>query len=651
MSQSIQARRPWKTSLLTAAAALLLTAPSEAQYLGVTCGWQYSAELSGPPTYPTHHNLSLYNPDPGNPNETWDNWADQLIQAGVDFVCPNLTGSTPNTNSPPSQMAPLLTYITNRGAASTLKFAIFDDNAASWCAQWNLANGRGYGYAEPFDISNPANWVYIYDYNYKIFYQTIPDANRFKINGRPLIIIWTGNQPAFVTNMQGNASQAINYVRQKCQADWGFNPYIILSGDFFTNDTTCNNPGVADGSEHWFTPPNTTYSLATFSGNGTKTGVAVASFGTGNPQQILPNHGQTFDTGLANTTGAGALVTLCEGFTDYEEDAAMWRVQNLDTSGNPVTYSSGGGGGNGTGYDYPNQRINLLRKHSRNPFPSKLKFEAEGCDSFGGANGGNGKTNYYRNGNIAIDTASDTGGGWYVGWMQPGEWLQWQGVPLNGTPHFQARVATPNSGMTAHLLIDGVAESSPFTLPNTGGWQTWQTFDFGPYGTYSDSYHTVEVVFDSGNVNFNWWQIASPTKYEAESLSVEQAMPASHVASDSNLSGGEGQQLDATASGNSLTLVVPNVAAGTYDVILGVKNYVSRGIWQLSACPAGNPPGSNIGSPYDQYAANPTYTQVDLGNWSPGSTSNKWFTFTITGKNSSSTGYSALIDYIILTPQ
>ena len=93
----------------------------------------------------------------------------------------------------------------------------------------NPANGRGFGYAQKFDMSDTNNWKYIYDYNYKIFYQTIPDAYRFKINGRPLIIIWSGNTVTFMTNMQGNASQAITYVRQRCQADFGFNPFIVLS--------------------------------------------------------------------------------------------------------------------------------------------------------------------------------------------------------------------------------------------------------------------------------------------------------------------------------------------------------------------------------------------------------------------------------------
>jgi hypothetical protein len=135
-----------------------------------------------------------------------------------------------------------------------------------------------------------------------------------------------------------------------------------------------------------------------------------------------------------------------------------------------------------------------------------LKFEAEGCDSFGGAAGGNGKVNYYRNGNIAIALTNDTNGGHHIGWMQPAEWFEWKNVPLNGTPHFLVRIATPTAGRTAHLVIDGVAKPVQM-LPNTGSWTTWQTYDFGSYGSFTSSYHTVRIVFDNGGVNFNWWQL------------------------------------------------------------------------------------------------------------------------------------------------
>ena len=470
------------------------------QYLGVTCGYQYSAQLGGPVSQPTRQNISLYNPDPNNPNATWDDWVAQLAQAGVDFVCPNLTGSQPNTNGSPTKIAPMIAAINARGLTNQLKLAAFDDNAASWVAQWNMANGRGYGYAQKFDMADSANWRYIYDYNYKVFFQTVPDANRFKIEGRPIIIIWTGNTNTFLTNTVGNCSRALTYVRQKCQADFGFNPYIILSQDFFTNDPTCNNAGIADGKESWFTPPNKSFSLTAF--NGTSIGVAVPQFQhPGVNTYINPNHGQTFDNGLTGTVEAGALLTLCEGFTDYEEEAAMWRARNVDASNNALTYDQ-------TGYDFPNQRINILRKHSHDPFPATFRLEAEGCDYFGGAAGGNGKTNYYRNGNIAIAATDDNNGAFQIGWIQNNEWLEWQEVPVAaGSPHLQIRVATPNNNMRAHLEIDGVA-GPVINLPNTGGWGTWTTFDMGSIGSFAaNSYHRIRIVFNTGNVNVNWIQL------------------------------------------------------------------------------------------------------------------------------------------------
>jgi hypothetical protein len=376
---------------------------------------------------------------------------------------------------------------------------LFDDNAASWTAQWNMANGRGYGYAQPFDIGDSNNWKYIYDYNYKLFFQTIPDANRFKIAGRPVIIIWTCN-PFFVGNAPGNVSKAITYVRQKCKADFGFNPYIILNGDFFTSDPSCASAGIADAKHNWFGPPGSPYTLGTW--NKVNTGVVVPQFQ--NPlagaSYLNPEHGKLFEDGLAGTAGRGAQLTLCEGFTDYEEDAAMWRAANINTDGSVRDYSQ-------SGYDYPNQRINLLRKYSRDPFPSILKLEAEGCDQFYGAAGGNGKVNYYRNGNIAIYETGDAGGGHHVGSIQANQAFEWNDLPF-GTAgsHIQLRIATDNSDTKVHIEIDGVALPAK-TLPNTGGLTAWSTIDYGAVSNTAKSYHKVKVVFEHTGVEFNWMQV------------------------------------------------------------------------------------------------------------------------------------------------
>jgi hypothetical protein len=473
----------------------------QAQYLGTTCGYDYSSDLEGPDT--GTDNTPLFNPVPDNPNGTWDDWAEEIAASGVDYVCPNLRGSYPNTSVNPTNIADLLLALSNRGLTNQIKLAIFDDNASSWTAQYNQALGYGYGYTVPFDISNTNNWVYLWDYNYKLFYQTVPDSNRFKINGRPLIIIWTGNT-SFISNMQGNASKALTYVRQQCQSTFGFNPYIILSSDFLSNDTTYNNSNITDAIEAWFTP-NSTHTngstLTTF--NGTKIGALCPQYQDPNtdPSSWLdPQHGAGFAYGLTQTCGAGALLTLVEGFSDWEEDAACFRVRNLDANGNVLSYAS-------TYYDYPNQRLNLLRQYGSHPFPVELKFEAEGCDNFGGAAGGNGQTNYYRNGNLAIEPTSDGGGGYDVGWIQPGEWLEWEQVPMQGSQvHLQVRVASPNSNSQIHFVIDGTNYPA-LTMPNTGSYQTWATVDSGTtYQFAKNSTHTVRLVCDTGGFNLNYWK-------------------------------------------------------------------------------------------------------------------------------------------------
>jgi Domain of unknown function (DUF5010)/DUF5010 C-terminal domain len=467
----------------------LCSQSASAQYLGVTLGFNYGAtnELTGP--YAAGFNTPLFNPVATSPNSTWNEWAAQLKQSGVDFVCPNLRGSSPKTELSPVNMAPLIPALNAQG--NVTKVAIFDDNGASWVAQWNQAHGNGFDGTPGVNMADPALWTYIYDKNYKLFYQTVPDANRFKINGRPVIIIWSANL-GILLNQQGNYSKAMTYVRQKCQADFGFNPYIIVPIQAIEHDTTC--AAVADAAHDWF--GSTGHTLTTV--KGVKIGGLCPQFKTpADPRFIDPNHGITLKNGLAGTVGAGALLTLCEGFTDWPEEAALLRVRNLAPDGTALGY-------NQTYYDYPNQRINLLRRYSRSPFPANLRYEAEGCDSFGSAAGGNGKVNFYRNGNMAVATNTDGYAGWHVGWMAPGEWLEWKDVPLNGTPQFQVRIATPNPGRLAHLVIDGVVKASK-TLPNTGGWNTWTTFNFGSYGTFNQSYHTVRIVFDNGGVDFNWW--------------------------------------------------------------------------------------------------------------------------------------------------
>jgi hypothetical protein len=156
--------------------------------------------------------------------------------------------------------------------------------------------------------------------------------------------------------------------------------------------------------------------------------------------------------------------------------------------------------------------------------------------------------------------------------------------------------------------------------------------------------------------------ILGPETRETENLTVPNYLSAAGgtayiLPTDTNMSNSDGTALQSNNVGDYVTYLVPSVAAGTYDVRVGMKKNNSRGQFQLQVGRADNFSGtaSNVGPVVDEYAAAAVYTEVDLGNWSPSTTTDKWFRFNVTGKNSASSGtsfnYSLAFDYILLVPR
>jgi hypothetical protein len=82
----------------------------------------------------------------------------------------------------------------------------------------------------------------------------------------------------------------------------------------------------------------------------------------------------------------------------------------------------------------------------------------------------------FRNTDVDIEATADAGGGFNVGWTRPGEWLQYTvDVSTTGTYALEVRVASASTGGTVRVEVDGVDVTGVRTVPNTGGWQAWQT--------------------------------------------------------------------------------------------------------------------------------------------------------------------------------
>jgi hypothetical protein len=81
---------------------------------------------------------------------------------------------------------------------------------------------------------------------------------------------------------------------------------------------------------------------------------------------------------------------------------------------------------------------------------------------------------------------------------QPGDWLNYTvNIATARTYTLRVRVATDVGGGVLHLNVDGQRVTSRISVPETGGWQTWQTLAIAGV-RLPEGVHTLQLVIDSG---------------------------------------------------------------------------------------------------------------------------------------------------------
>jgi hypothetical protein len=475
--------------------------PAHTGALGVTFSFQATTQRGGPYTNQSNHiyNLPLYAAGASDSAHFWLNAVEELVSAGVDFVAVDtrgyIPGSTvPNGGGDPRALTGLVTAINQAGAASKLKVAAFDDTPASMTDKKNQVKHHAGGYSPPFDLGDTTGageggYQYLWDNDLKAFFAAIPESMLYKVNGQPVVYLWSDNNFAFTNQGNGNSARLLTYVRNQAKAAFNENPYFVLDKSWIQNDAAVST--VANGQNGWFGVPTPTYTNLTLNGQSYGATVPGFYFVSGTSNMVMdPNHGQTLVNNLHATVDNGDLLTLVEGFTDWSENCALWRTEN-------APYAT-------TQRDYPGQDVNILRRYSKTPFPASLTVQAETADAFSDTTAGS-QFGVYRTDGLDVQTTTDTNGGWNVGAIATGEWEQWDQVPLQGTTDLKVRVASPNTGGRLRFVVDGVAGPT-ITVPNTGGWQIWQTVDAGTFQFMTGTYHTVQVQNVTGGYNLNWWQ-------------------------------------------------------------------------------------------------------------------------------------------------
>jgi hypothetical protein len=151
---------------------------------------------------------------------------------------------------------------------------------------------------------------------------------------------------------------------------------------------------------------------------------------------------------------------------------------------------------------------------------SSLAIEAEDFDAFWDTTQEN-EGGHYRSTPVDIEPTADAGGGYNVGWIAAGEWLEYSIiVDTSDTYQISCRVASPIDGGTFRVTIDGNPVGDLLAVPNTGSWQTWQSVSTLPV-PLSAGTHTLRVSIATGWFNLNKfliqpWQTSSSLTIEAE---------------------------------------------------------------------------------------------------------------------------------------
>jgi len=108
---------------------------------------------------------------------------------------------------------------------------------------------------------------------------------------------------------------------------------------------------------------------------------------------------------------------------------------------------------------------------------------------------------------VDIETTSDTGGGYNVGWTVDGEWLEYSiYVPEPGFYNLRLRVASPSAGCTARIICYNLDKTGTWTIPNTGSVQTWTTITRQVFLEFGRQKLRFEIL--TGGFNLNWIELS-----------------------------------------------------------------------------------------------------------------------------------------------
>ena len=205
----------------------------------------------------------------------------------------------------------------------------------------------------------------------------------------------------------------------------------------------------------------------------------------------------------------------------------QFTASGVDQFGNAIAASinwsaSGGGSINASGL-YTGSRVGTYQVTATAGSISKsaiINIEAVSGSSNGGLNipGKIEAESYNSMLGVQTEATTDTGGGLNVGWIDATDYMNYNvTVASAGTYKVDFRVAS-TSATGSIQLKKGTTSLGTVAVPNTGGWQVWQTVSMNV--TLSAGAQTLQVYVPAGGYNLNWINFSNSSNIAVTGVSI-----------------------------------------------------------------------------------------------------------------------------------
>jgi aryl-phospho-beta-D-glucosidase BglC (GH1 family) len=188
----------------------------------------------------------------------------------------------------------------------------------------------------------------------------------------------------------------------------------------------------------------------------------------------------------------------------------------------------------------------------------------------------------YRTEGVDIQTTTDVGGGYNVGYTADGEWMKYMvNVSSTGSYNFEFRTASTGSASAIRMEVDGADVTGSIALANTGGWQTWGSKTVSNISLTAGS-HIIRLFTVTGGFNINYVNVTPAVANQAPSVSISSPADGSSFTSpasigltanasdkDGNITKVDyynGTSLIGTSTTSPYSFIWNNVAKGSYSI-------------------------------------------------------------------------------------